>query len=92
VWADGFAAVSCTGAGENFLRTAAAAQVAHRVAFAHEALAGAAAAALAEVKAVGGDGGLIAVAASGDPVLAFTSQGMKRAALREDGSVVAEVF
>ncbi|HEY1878854.1 MAG TPA: isoaspartyl peptidase/L-asparaginase family protein [Caulobacteraceae bacterium] len=92
VWADGSAAVSCTGTGEMFLRAAVAAQVAHRIAFAGESLAAAAEEALAEVKALGGDGGLIAIGTEGDPVLPFVSQGMKRAAVLSDGSIVAEVF
>jgi L-asparaginase/beta-aspartyl-peptidase (threonine type) len=87
VWADEFAAVSCTGTGEMFLRAAVAAQVAHRVAFAHEALGAAADAALAEVRALGGDGGLIAVNRAGDVVMPFISQGMKR-----DGTILAEAF
>jgi L-asparaginase/beta-aspartyl-peptidase (threonine type) len=92
VWADDFAAVSCTGTGEMFLRTAAAAQVAHRVAFAGQDLAAAADVALADVRALGGDGGLIAVNRAGDVVMPFVSQGMKRAALLADGTIVAEVF
>ncbi|MGH7022187.1 MAG: isoaspartyl peptidase/L-asparaginase family protein [Caulobacteraceae bacterium] len=92
VWADETAAVSCTGTGEMFLRAAVAVQVAHRVAFAQESLAQAADAALAEVKALGGDGGLIALGREGDPVLPFVSQGMKRAALMADGTILAEVF
>jgi len=92
VWADGVAAVSCTGAGEMFLRAAVAAQVAHRVAFAHESLADAANAALADMKTLGGDGGLIAIGRAGDPVLPFVSQGMKRAALLDDGTIVADVL
>jgi L-asparaginase/beta-aspartyl-peptidase (threonine type) len=92
VWADEVAAVSCTGTGEMFLRAAVAAQIAHRVAFAHESLAQAADAALAEVKGLGGDGGLIAVGREGDPVLPYVSQGMKRAALLADGTILSEVF
>lgn len=92
VWADSAAAVSCTGSGEMFLRAAVAAQVAHRIAFAGQSLAEAADAALADMKTLGGDGGLIAVGAQGDPVLPYISQGMKRAALLSDGSIVAEVF
>jgi L-asparaginase/beta-aspartyl-peptidase (threonine type) len=92
VWADEVAAVSCTGTGEMFLRAAVAAQVAHRVAFAHENLAEATQAALAEVRALGGDGGLIAIGREGDPVLPFISQGMKRAAVMADGTIIAEVF
>jgi isoaspartyl peptidase/L-asparaginase-like protein (Ntn-hydrolase superfamily) len=92
VWADDFAAVSCTGTGEMFLRAAVAAQVAHRLAFAHETLAAAADAALAEVRAMGGEGGLIAVNRAGEVVMPFVSQGMKRAALLADGTIVAEAF
>ena len=92
VWADSFAAVSCTGTGEMFLRAAVAAQIAHRVAWAGGSLAEAAAEALADMKSLGGEGGLIAVGAEGDPVLPFVSQGMKRAALMADGTIVAEVF
>ncbi|HEV7157864.1 MAG TPA: isoaspartyl peptidase/L-asparaginase [Caulobacteraceae bacterium] len=92
VWADGAAAVSCTGTGEMFLRAAVAAQVAHRVTYGGQSLAEAAAAALAEVGALGGDGGLIAVGAQGDPVAPFISQGMKRAAALTDGTIIAEVF
>jgi isoaspartyl peptidase/L-asparaginase-like protein (Ntn-hydrolase superfamily) len=92
VWADDFAAVSCTGAGEMFLRAAVAAQVAHRLAYAHEDLATAADAALAEVRAMGGEGGLIAVNRAGEIVMPFVSQGMKRAALLRDGTILAEAF
>ena len=92
VWADNHAAVSCTGTGEMFLRVAVAAQVAHRVAWAGESLPEAAAAALADMQSLGGEGGLIAVGAKGDPVLPFVSQGMKRAALMSDGSILAEAF
>jgi len=91
-WADATVAVSCTGLGEYFLRAAAAAQVAHRMRFAGETLAVAAQGVLDEVKALGGDGGLIAVAADGQVVAPFNSQGMNRAVLRLDGSIVAEVF
>jgi L-asparaginase/beta-aspartyl-peptidase (threonine type) len=92
VWADPRVAVSCTGAGEMFLRAAAAVQVAHRVRFAGETLASAAAAALAEVEALGGDGGLIAVTADGQVTMPYNSQGMKRAALLPDGTIVCDVF
>ena len=44
------------------------------------------------MKALGGDGGLIAVGAEGEVVTPFVSQGMKRACLFTDGSIVAEVF
>jgi L-asparaginase/beta-aspartyl-peptidase (threonine type) len=92
VWADPRVAISCTGAGEMFLRAAAAAQVAFRVRFGGESLDSAAQAALAEVKALGGDGGLIAIDAHGQVTLPFNSAGMKRAALLADGSIICDVF
>ena len=90
--ADGHAAVSCTGTGEMFIRAAVAAQIAHRVRFASEPLARAAEAALAEVAALGGDGGLIALSATGELVMPYISAGMKRAALYPDGRIVSDVF
>lgn len=92
VWADETLAVSCTGAGEMFLRAAVAAQAAHRMEFGGEDAASATAAALADALSLGGEGGLIAVSAGGEIAMPFTSQGMKRAALYADGRIVAEVF
>ena len=91
-WADGQVAVSSTGLGEYFLRTAAAAQIAFRMRFGGEALAAAADAALAEIKALGGDGGVICVGADGQIAMPFVSGGMKRAALYPDGRIVAGAF
>ncbi len=92
VWADDRVAVSCTGAGEMFIRAAVAAQIAHRMRFGGEDLAAAAAAALEEVRALGGEGGLIAVDADGRVSIPYNSQGMKRAALHADGTIECEVF
>ena len=78
LWADTRVAVSCTGLGEYFMRTAAAADVSARIAYGGASLAGAADGALGDVKALGGDGGLIAVDAHGNVATPFTSQGMKR--------------
>jgi L-asparaginase/beta-aspartyl-peptidase (threonine type) len=91
-WADGTVAVSCTGQGEYFLRTAAAAQIAFRLRFGGQGLATAARETLAEIAALGGDGGLIAVDAMGRVVTPFVSDGMKRAVLYPDGRIVSEVF
>ncbi len=92
VWADEHVAVSCTGAGEMFIRAAVAAQVSHRIAFAGQSLAQATEAALADALSLGGEGGLIAIAADGTIAMPYTSQGMKRAALWPDGRVTSEVF
>jgi L-asparaginase/beta-aspartyl-peptidase (threonine type) len=91
-WADPRVAVSCTGIGEAFIRSAAAAQVGFRVRLAGQDLLTAGKAALAEALAQGGDGGLIAVDRSGAIAMPFTSQGMARAALHPDGRVAVEVF
>ncbi len=89
VWADGRVAVSCTGQGELFLRTAAAAQLAFRMRFAGEDVETAAAGVLAEVARLGGDGGLIAVDAQGRVATPHRSSGMKRATLYADGRIEA---
>ena len=92
VWADGRAAVSCTGQGELFIRTAAAAAVSHRMRWAGQSLAAAAQGAIDDIAALGGDGGMIAVDAAGEVALPFHSSGMKRAALFADGRILAEAF
>ena len=91
-WADQRVAVSCTGQGEYFVRVAAAAQLAHRVRFGGQTLVEAADAVLAEIRALGGEGGLIAVDAEGNVAMPFVSAGMKRAALMPDGEIVSAAF
>jgi len=91
-WADDTVAVSCTGQGEYFIRIAAAVQLAHRMKFAGETVAQAADAVLAQIRALGGDGGLIAIDKDGKVAMPFVSAGMKRAALLADGSIVSEAF
>jgi len=91
VWATDRVAVSCTGQGEYFIRTNAAASVDWRVA-AGQSLADATAATIAEIGAMGGDGGLIALDAQGNRADPFNSQGMKRAWLTPEGDIGVEVF
>lgn len=86
-WADGSVAISSTGQGEYFIRAAAAAQVAYRMRFGGETLDAATRATLAEIRARGGFGGLIAVDATGAVSVPFTADGMKHAYLRADGSL-----
>mgnify|MGYP002780618798 CR=1 FL=1 len=90
-WADGHAAVSGTGQGEYFIRVAACAQVGWRVA-AGQALDEAARAVIDEIGGLGGDGGLIALDASGRIADPYNSQGMKRAWLTTEGQIGVEVF
>ncbi|USQ95850.1 isoaspartyl peptidase/L-asparaginase family protein [Caulobacter sp. RL271] len=91
-WADGHAAVSCTGQGEYFIRTAVAAQIAHRVGFGGQTLEDAAGAAIQGVADLGGHGGLVSVDRDGRVAMPFASSGLKRAALLLDGSIVSAAF
>ncbi len=81
-WADDRVAVSCTGVGEYFIRTAAAVSVASLVRAGRtpeEAVADV----LDDVARMGGDGGIIAVTAEGDIAMAYNSDGMKRASVSD---------
>ena len=91
-WADGHAAVSCTGQGEYFIRTAVAAQIAHRLRFGGESLESAARAAIQGVADLGGHGGLVSVDRDGHVAMPFASSGLKRAALLPDGTIVSAAF
>jgi beta-aspartyl-peptidase (threonine type) len=72
-------AVSCTGSGEYFLRAAAAHALCERMRLLGEDAQTAAEAAIADVAALGGDGGLIVAAADGSTAFAFSTSGMYRA-------------
>jgi len=89
-WADDRSgAVSCTGSGEYFLRAAAAHLACERIRLLGEGAQAAADAALREVAGLGGDGGLILVAADGTTAFAFNTAGMYRA--RRDSLGIDEV-
>jgi len=62
------------------------------MALAGQSLDQAAAGVLAEIRAMGGEGGLISVDGEGRISMPFVSEGMKRAALHTDGRIVAEAF
>ncbi len=89
-WADGTAAVSCTGLGEAFIRCAAASQVALRLRLTDQTLDAAADAVLAEVAALGGRGGLIAIDRAGTVVAPFNAQMMAFALVQADGRIRVE--
>ena len=90
-WADDRVAASGTGQGEYFIRVAATAQTAWRVA-AGQSLAEAARAVIDQIGQMSGDGGLIALDRDGNIADPFNSQGMKRAWLTPDGEVGVDVF
>jgi beta-aspartyl-peptidase (threonine type) len=78
-------AVSGTGWGEAFIRTALAHEVSARMRHRRESLSSAAKAALGGLKRTGGDGGLIALDRRGNIVMPFVSEGMLRACIGADG-------
>jgi beta-aspartyl-peptidase (threonine type) len=86
---DGSAAVSATGSGEYFIRALAAYQVAERVKIGHESLQHALDETLADVRSLGGTGGLIAVARTGEMAWGFTTPGMYRGRADSSGRTVA---
>jgi isoaspartyl peptidase/L-asparaginase-like protein (Ntn-hydrolase superfamily) len=90
-WADGQVAVSATGQGEYFIRTAACARVAWHVE-AGKSLGDATRAVIEQIGTLGGDGGLIALDRQGNIAAPFNSQGMKRAWLTHSGDIGVEVF
>ena len=85
-------AVSGTGLGEAFIRAAVAYDVAARMRYRRESLAAAARAALANVKKLGGDGGLIAVDRRGNVAMPFNSEGMHRGAIDRRGKLTIAIF
>jgi beta-aspartyl-peptidase (threonine type) len=82
-------AVSATGSGEYFIRSVAAHELAARVRIGGEQLRPALGAVLADIEALGGQGGLIAVAPSGEFAWGFTTPAMYRGVAGPDGSRVA---
>ena len=85
---DRSAAVSATGSGEYFIRAVAAHQLAERVRIGGQSLQGALEAVLADIAALGGKGGLIAVAPDGDAAWGFTTPAMYRGMADASGRTV----
>jgi len=85
-------AVSGTGDGEYFIRAHLASNVAARMRYLREPLEKAARAALDEVAAIGGTGGLVAVDVRGNIAMPFNTEGMYRGAIRPDGSMDVAIY
>jgi len=84
--------VSCTGAGEYFIRLGVAHEIAARVRLAGEGVQAAADAVMAEVTALGGTGGVIVAGADGTPAWHFTTPGMYRARAASDGTRQVAIY
>jgi len=86
---DRSAAVSATGSGEYFIRAVAAHQLAERIRIGGEGLQQALDSVLADIRELGGKGGLIAVSADGDAAWGFTTPAMYRGLADATGRTVA---
>lgn len=92
-WADNTTcAISATGHGEYFIRYAVAHEIASRIRFLGEDLAAAAEKVVADLGAIGGSGGLIAIDAQGRVALPFNSSGMYRGQIGADGVVLTAIY
>jgi L-asparaginase / beta-aspartyl-peptidase len=85
-------AVSATGAGEYYIREGVAHEICARMRFFKEGQKSAADAVQAETKALGGDGGVIVVAADGTPAWSFNTPGMYRGMLRAGAEPVVGIY
>ncbi len=85
-------AVSATGTGEMFIRTAAAFNTAAQVRLQNKPIAEATDNTLKEVAAIGGDGGLIVLNAQGRYAMRFNTSGMYRGVIGNDGIACVGVF
>ena len=85
-------AVSATGVGEFFIRTAAAHEIGARMRLLGESAQAAADAVIAEIGALGGSGGVIVAAPDGTTVFAFNTPGMYRARADHKGLCEAAIF
>lgn len=91
-WADDRScAVSCTGSGEFFLRAGVGHEIGARVRLSGESVRDAADAVLADVKALGGSGGVI-VAGRGGGVWSFNTPGMYRARTDATGDRTIAIY
>jgi len=85
-------AVSCTGHGEEFIRTVAAHSVCDLVKYKSYSVEKAALEILNKVKTLGGDGGMIVLDRKGNFAMPFNTAAMIRGYVKEDGKAVVEIF
>jgi len=85
-------AVSATGSGEMFIRACAAFNTSAQVRLLRMPISEAADNALAEVAAIGGDGGLIVLDAKGNYAMRFNTRGMFRGTIGSNGIPRMEIF
>ena len=84
--------MSCTGAGEYFIRIGFAHEIAARVRFSGASLTESVDEAIAEIVALGGTGGTIVVAPTGEAVWRFSTPGMFRGRAAASGERVVAIY
>ena len=85
-------AVSCTGHGEFFMLGVTAFDVAARMKYKNLSLTDAANETIQRLTEINGEGGFVAVDASGNVVLPFNSEGMYRGFVTNDGEIKIEIY
>ena len=91
-WADGTCAVSATGAGEAFIRVGVAHEISARMRLSGCTTPDAIAAALDEVRALGGTGGVIVATADGGAIWGFNTPGLYRGRATSGGKRLVAVY
>jgi beta-aspartyl-peptidase (threonine type) len=91
-YADARCAVSSTGWGEYFIRVGVARDICARVAYRGDSVEKAAGDVLAEVAALGGDGGVIVLDAQGRYAMPYNSGGMYRGSIDAEGKVKIAIY
>ena len=92
-YANQYCAVSCTGWGEYFIRLVAAKSVADLMEYKSYSLARACKELiLKKIPELGGDGGLVAVDRNGNIAMPFSTEGMYRGYIKEDGKAVVKIY
>lgn len=91
-WANGEVAISCTGIGEYYILAGGAGKIANAVEMAGDSLREAVWRMLDDVESLGGDGGVIAVNKVGEIVMAYNSEGMKRASVSSGSPLMVTTF
>jgi beta-aspartyl-peptidase (threonine type) len=89
---NGACAVSATGSGEYFIRESAARQVCDRIIWNRQDIASAAFDTIMSVGAIGGDGGLIAMDAAGEPAFGINDLGMYRGLVSATQSAATAIY
>ena len=89
---DRAAAVSATGSGEDFIRLGVAHELCARIRLLGESVGDAARTVIAEVGAIGGAGGVIAMAPGGDATWAFNTSGMYRGSVASDTTARVAIY